>query len=625
MKQNIKNTLYRFVTMRAPKLIGDEEKELGFVQYPNYVPSAFIAPASQATTETERKQAIASAVSSYSVRFNTVTELKTDLSAFYEFVKWLSANKKTLTVAEADAKIASGPFTYNIIEIWEDLHYNILTNGDPYLRDLLLSCIVASSFITDSVNVDTTDEAYRKLACAKVIIDKSLFSNEVAIADTNKNNPISEKSMKREMDAFMAQDYNKELKKIAKEVEKAAKKFKRENQKAKDAYQKTYDQSVKAAYAAATIVERVVTDPDTSETSVVREYQNLVIPDYTFVEEDQLDKNILASRLSNEAVNYITAVETEHGVTTLDEVSTVISDEVQANTDTAFENVDFGTTQVVTGGVSVPVSNPLTNPFSFRICSRNTVGNPNYAIVMAINMPNTSYNVASMTYTMQYADSSNNTSGYFEETKTGSSIMLKLYNGGINLDNTVTEFSGTITFTNGDSYDFTIPNFAKGKCFLGDIIPSDDNVGTPSEAPVAFGIQRLGIADYRKVEQEVCCYVPGEVSHIENIMAREHKLKNVTRTRRQETTDTTSRESESENLTETTSTDRFEMNQEIASMNSQDQSLNASAGIHWGAGKAFGGNANASFANNTSSEESENQAISHAKELTERALDRVEP
>lgn len=625
MKQNIKNTLYRFVTMRAPKLIGDEEKELGFVQYPNYSPSAFIAPASQATTETERKQAIATAVGSYSVHFNTVKELKTNLSGFYEFVKWFNANKKTLTVTEADAKIASGPFAYNITEIWEDLHYNILTNGDPYLRDLLLSFIVASFFIETVTNVDT-DEAYRKLACAKVIIDKSLFTNEVATVTTDKNIPISENNLKKEMDAFMAQEYNNELKKIAKEVEKASKKYKRENQKSKDAYQITYDVAVKTAYDAATIVERVVTDPDTGETSVVKEYQNLTIPAYTFVENDQLDKNILASGVSTEAVNYITEVEAAHGITTLDEVSAVISDEIVTNTATTFNNINFGTTQVVTvGGTTVPISTTPSNPFSFRICSRKSAGSSGYVVGITLSMPNASYSVASMLYTMHFVNAATNTSGSFAEAKTGNSIFLKLYNGLIDLDEPVSEFSGTITFTNGDTYDFTVPNLVKGQCFSGKITPSVDNSGNPiAEVPVIYGLQRLGIADYRKVEQEVCCYVPGEVSHIENIMAREHKLKNVTRTRRQETTDTFSTETERENLTETTSTDRFEMNQEIASMTAQDQSMNASAGVRWGTpGGRFGGDASASFANNTSSEDSESQAITHAKELTERALDRV--
>ena len=331
MKQNIKNTLYRFVTMRAPELIGDEEKELGFAQFPDDLSSVFIAPAKAATTEVERKQAIENAVGTYSLHFNSVKELKTDHSAFYEFVKWFIANKNTMTVAEADAKVANVT-GIDITEVWDDLHYNIITNGDPYLRDLLLTFIVADFFTDNTDSVENTDEAYRKLANAKVIIDKSLFTNEVATTSTDRNLPISEKNLKREMDAFMAQEYNKELKKIQKEIEKASKKHKRENQKTKDAFQISYDQDIKDAYANATIVERVVTDPDTGETSVVKEYQNLILPDYTFLESDQLDKVALASTISSEAVDYITDIQSGYGVSTLDEVTAVISDEIATNT-----------------------------------------------------------------------------------------------------------------------------------------------------------------------------------------------------------------------------------------------------------------------------------------------------
>ena len=98
-------------------------------------------------------------------------------------------------------------------------------------------------------------------------------------------------------------------------------------------------------------------------------------------------------------------------------------------------------------------------------------------------------------------------------------------------------------------------------------ISDDDNDGeTPGNAPSGYGIRRLGIADYRRVEQTVCCYVPGEVSHIENIMAREFKEKETRRLRRREETNTVSTEKETEQLTDTTTTDRFEMNQEVSSV-----------------------------------------------------------
>jgi hypothetical protein len=151
------------------------------------------------------------------------------------------------------------------------------------------------------------------------------------------------------------------------------------------------------------------------------------------------------------------------------------------------------------------------------------------------------------------------------------------------------------------------------------------NNGTPSVIeyiPTGYGIKRLGIADYRRVEQEVCCYVPGEVSHIENVMAREYKEKSTRRLRRQEDTLTTSKEKETEKLSDTTSTERFEMNQEVASILAQQNS----AAFHSGMlsnGYKVNFDASADFAHNTSKETSNIQALNEAQEITERVLERV--
>ena len=57
----------------------------------------------------------------------------------------------------------------------------------------------------------------------------------------------------------------------------------------------------------------------------------------------------------------------------------------------------------------------------------------------------------------------------------------------------------------------------------------------------------MGIADFRRVEQEVCCYVAGEVSHIENVMAKEFKERATRNFVRTENTIETTRETEIEN------------------------------------------------------------------------------
>lgn len=105
-------------------------------------------------------------------------------------------------------------------------------------------------------------------------------------------------------------------------------------------------------------------------------------------------------------------------------------------------------------------------------------------------------------------------------------------------------------------------------------------------------------------------------------MAREYKSRSNTRRKLTEITETITREMESEQLTDTTMTDRFEMNQEIALITSQDLAIGVNAGVSYGTGN-MNAYVDGSFASNTSTEESNSQAITHAKEITERALDRV--
>jgi len=618
MKQNIKNTLYRFVTMRAPELIGGIERALGFVDFPQNETSAFIAPAAQATTPAAKKQAIDTAVAGYTPNFSSKKDLENENVDFNSFASWLTSNRTKFTLEEITAKIDAFNASQNtyptMVQVWDDLHYNILTKGNSYLRDTLLSWLVADFFLSNRDKVERTAKNLQKIAQARVVIDKNLFNHEVA--STEPRTPkVSEKHFKKEANAVAAKQNLVELETIAKEVAKARSLYDSDNTKAKAAYQKTYDTSVRAAYDAATITERVVTDPNTSETSVVKEYTNLVVPEYNFSPADELDKTVLASRLSVPALQVVNDLEAQNNATTLQEIEDAIAIEIQSNTDEVFENTDFESQQVVIpGGVSVPVSTDANLlPFSYNLCPRKKIGSSLFNLLLTINVPNTSYDVVGV----EVDFGSQGTFKNFTEFNLGSKVSLVLCPEGVDMTSP-TDVDINIEFSNGEVYETTIESITL-KCYLGQLDPS--TVSQP-EAPVSFGIQRLGIADYRKVEQEVCCYVPGEVSHIENIMAREYKSKDVKRTRRQETTDTVSSETERENLTETTSTDRFEMNQEIASISAQDQSTNASAGIRWG-GNQFGGDASASFANNTSSEESESQAITHAKELTERALDRV--
>lgn len=140
------------------------------------------------------------------------------------------------------------------------------------------------------------------------------------------------------------------------------------------------------------------------------------------------------------------------------------------------------------------------------------------------------------------------------------------------------------------------------------------------------GVNRLGIADFRRVEQEVCCYVPGEVSHIENILAREYKERSTRNLIRTELTTETSRETEMEHLTDTTTTTRNELNSEIANVIEEEKTSNFGGSFGVSA-KVYGADikadAHADFSSTNSSSYSNTQAKTYAEELTRRALDRI--
>ncbi len=140
------------------------------------------------------------------------------------------------------------------------------------------------------------------------------------------------------------------------------------------------------------------------------------------------------------------------------------------------------------------------------------------------------------------------------------------------------------------------------------------------------GVQSLGIADFRRVEQEACCYVPGEVSHIENVMAREYKERSSRNYIRTEDTVETTKETEKENLSDITTNTRNEMSSEIASVMQQNNSSAYGASLGVSAkylGTTINANTYADFANSNSSTYSNAEARSYAEEVTRQALERI--
>ena len=146
------------------------------------------------------------------------------------------------------------------------------------------------------------------------------------------------------------------------------------------------------------------------------------------------------------------------------------------------------------------------------------------------------------------------------------------------------------------------------------------------EPEPVFGVNALGIIDFRRVEQELSCYKMDEVSHIENIMASQYKEKVARSLSILETEDEVTSEFSSERTSDTESTTKNEMQAEVSSVLSEEmeRTFNFSAGV---SGNFPGGSVTTSVGlggnSSTSREDSTREALTLAESVTRRVQEKI--
>jgi hypothetical protein len=272
-----------------------------------------------------------------------------------------------------------------------------------------------------------------------------------------------------------------------------------------------------------------------------------------------------------------------------------------------------------------------SDEFTFQICTSRLV-NGNVSPYITIQLPSASYIVDQFVYHLHYNTGGSNTNGYFNKSYNGSILTLSdMYGNSLpfSTNNIVKGISGFIIFTNGQTYTFTVNPFSLVGCYSGKLVikgGTPDNGGNNTDdnsfTPNAFGYRQLGIADYKKVVSKICKYEVGEVAHIENVMARELREKTTTKFHQSQVIETESSEIETEKISDTSTTERFEMQTEIAKLMQEQKQFAAHVDVSssWGNTTIDAG---ASYASNVSKEESNRQAVNQAKEITQRAMERI--
>lgn len=733
MSTEIKNTLFRFVTMRAPGLSKENLKEKRFVfRNTTDQTSVFDLSVKTKSDKVSNWQAMQFAATTFIPLSEEALKSKIKF-AFMEFAIWVARNKHTFNTNELLEKLNHLPYNLppeTLKLLWDNLFYQVVTQKDFYVKEAIMQLLIANHIYNNIETIHTEyskaqldnaaileTELIKNIVNAKVVLPKELFDKKEAIVNTTQANlkatnidPV-ESVPSEEIKQFWS---NSEAKrtidkhlKLQNELKKIEKTYRKE-------YQKAYDEAVEEHQA---IIDPIIEKYQQQLEENKRDWCSIKKPEGQYDANDpcnqppslpqpklpklkfefrsELNSDYLNKSLTKESfdtllevleIKRISKEETEHGydlqkdrynyeLYTLDtmefaDVYSLLQDGMRHNSQKIIDNTaSQNTASVSIGGVIVPlVTSKGASPFSYQICSKVykdivfEISKKYVDFDMTLELPDNSWQITNVKTEITQS-SGISTSTIFDMARVLNSVTISsLFNDKRLLQtaflNGVANLTITISFSNGAIKSFSTQNWKTISCLSGFLVtvvdgpdlsenpepanPGNEDPGNPQNPgngttnppiiennfiPSGFGVKQLGIADYKKVEQTVQGYIEGDVAHIENVMAREYKEKATRKLRRSENTTSISSESEREQLSDTTSTNRFEMQSEVAKILQEDKdfSANASFGANWGApGSAqFTLGTNVGTATHSTKEESNRQAITQAKEVTERAMERI--
>lgn len=649
-------TLYRFVSLRSPELSKKEDQEKRFVFHPDNQTGVFFNAVANKLPDETKFEAMKKV--SFSP-FKDEKELENLNTEFYKVSEWLSRNKSSLNVEELYSKVKMlKPFEYTKPSdteflIWDNLFYQVVHQSSFYVKEAVMQVLVLQNLVKQLRTIDEKEISLflPLLANAKVILPEYLFSSELDNAITSKVNfrKVEEEMVldKELFDAQLIQSSKnsiENLENLIEDLKGLEKDYSAE-------YQKSYNEEIKVYQnEVSTILEtyrkeyneenrklcEIPRDEhyDTSDICYQPDVKSPEIPEFAFNYDVEFDIKKIEAQLTEESFSLLTQIITRKKITTFQEAIDLVSKEMNKDSITISQRT-IATEKTITIGDTVIFSKQSSSKgteIPFQICSTRLT-NGMVSMYMSIQLPNNTYDISHLYYTLQY-NTGNNTHGGYVKTMNGNVMTLsKLYNDNLpfSVNNITRGITGYIKFTNGQEFTFLINPFSLVGCYQGKLIlKGSEDTGSGGENPTennsfvpkGFGYRQLGIADYKKVVAEVCCYEPGEVAHIENVMASELRSKVSTKTYKSEVTDFDSTEIEKEEMTDVVSTQRFEMQTEVSKLLAQQKQLSAYADVHtsWGNTTLDAGVA---YASNTAKEESNRQAVNQAKELTQRAVERI--
>ncbi len=650
-KKPSKANLFRFVTLRNPQLSDENTNTKGFVYHPepthsdlNPSRSRLIVVATD-SSDSQRESALVAALDDY----DPITQkiyIRGPIKDVYDFSSWLMRNKNMLSYASINENIKTAAKLIDSSEIfvWESLFHSVIKNESNYVRDALIQILVANQFlkafeafrdgsIEEIVFTTEQEEEFVRRANATVVIPEILTKTQSYRIPDYKTRPVYKEEIKKEntVKRLLLEREITNYQEVRTEIEKIEILYDKENKRAfKDAldlFNKQVDDVI------ADNPNKGEPEGDTAATDRSPELEAMDRQTFTFTPVDPTDI-YLTSRLSEKSLGFIKVqklVEELPLYDTLAEVNEAIGRRIQERKKKIGRLIPPSLPKNIRiAGNVVPLETRTTEKhydYCFPPLHEQTNDGTRNVLLQIFNEI-TSTNLNTIQYEIYFPQTGDGFEGQsFEVLNDGDFLMVSLFPEGIIFPENTTYYTIEIELgINGGGYNIekTVYINTAIKGYFEESSPQ----GTTLPDKKVFGLTSLGIADFRRVEQEILCYVPGEVSHIENILAREYKERSTrSLTSLQTETETTS-EREVENLRDTTTTERNELQTEVSAVINEDESQNYGATANFSyspkaTGVSFNLGAYADFSSSTSTSNSNSQAQSYAQEVTERALERV--
>ena len=688
-KNNNKQTLFRFVSLRNPNLAETKKINLKFIHREEGLEGTFDSvPTANDKTKYQSLLLEASKFKEFAVK--NIEELEKGI--FGNLIKIGKSISNQTDLSNEELAICKEFYinsdSKDSIPIWDNFIYQYLTQKDFYVKEAL-AYILKALHIGYVQTLEPNDELKKlngddfvKVALnATIVIPASVLGEETTLTSTKLKSSKSEltdkdislltldsEKFEKGQSALAENESLEQLRKELKAIQKSYwNGYDNAYKDARGSYEREYGEKIKSYADQIELIDELEENkaPEEEIAAAYTELDGFEYPEFEFSYKEELNWDDILGQLSEDSLAYFLAnfaiaeqsVKEEIDIqksnvevaergglaidentftfthNSYDEIVADIDGQVASNNNIVLTEIDLPQNNYVNvGGVIVPVSDATTyTPHLSYIlkAKKSSFFNPRGGYVtLQVHVENTSWSVSNAVV------SANTSTGAYAENIGQVNVVNNKLNFPTFLRNNTQGISNLtiqVFFSNGREATLQLETVETNRPYIGilQLKPNDIENPTstnPEESPSVtgkhFGLKRLGVAEYMKVTQSVHAYVPGEVSNIENVMASELRHKSINELTRSEETITASETQEVEKVSDTTKVNRAEMQTEVAKEVSKQRNFQAHANFSKdGVWKIDLG---AAYASSNAQHTSNVQAVTKSKEITERAMERVQ-